>query len=137
MLLVAKFLFFNIEQQNVAKIYLGSISKTLCFWFLHISLQKNFPIDTHCKKITEILTPDGVSKIFDLSGNPLQCLGMLKLKSSLLCVNFVYVFTLLRVPKNNHVKGFLGSILTQTWVLGSFLTPADALKSLGVLIFGA
>ncbi len=38
--------------------------------------------------------------------------------------------TLLRVPKNNPVKGFLGSILTPTWVLGSFSTPEDALKSL-------
>ncbi len=32
--------------------------------------------------------------------------------------------TLLRVPKNNHVKGFL-------W---SFLTPASALKSLAALM---
>ncbi len=37
--------------------------------------------------------------------------------------------TLVRVPKNNHVKGFLGSILTPTRILGSILTPADALKS--------
>ena len=40
--------------------------------------------------------------------------------------------TLLRVPKNNPIKGFLGSILTPTWVLGSFPTSADALKSLDV-----
>ncbi len=45
--------------------------------------------------------------------------------------------TLVRVPKNNHVKGFLGSILTPTWVLGSFLTPADALKSLGLPTYRA
>ena len=38
------------------------------------------------------------------------------------------VLTLLRVPKNNHVNGFLGSILTPTLVLGSFLTPADVLR---------
>ncbi len=36
--------------------------------------------------------------------------------------------TLLRVPKNNQVKGFLRSILIPTWVLESFLTPAKALK---------
>ena len=44
-------------------------------------------------------------------------------------------FTLVRVPKNNHlkhVKGFLGSILTPKRVLGSYLTPADVLKSLGL-----
>ena len=40
--------------------------------------------------------------------------------------------TLLRVPKNNPVKGFLGSILTPAWVLGSFYTPADALESIDV-----
>ncbi len=39
--------------------------------------------------------------------------------------------TLLRVPENNSVKGFLGSILTPTWALGSFLIPADALIPLG------
>ena len=38
--------------------------------------------------------------------------------------------TLVRVPKNNHIKGFLGSILTPTWVLGSLLTPVDALKNM-------
>ncbi len=40
--------------------------------------------------------------------------------------------TLVRVPKNNYVKGFLASILTPTWVLGSFLTPAGSLKSVGL-----
>ena len=45
------------------------------------------------------------------------------------------LLTLVRVPKNNHVKGFLGSILTPTWVLGSFLTPADALKSVGLPMY--
>ena len=51
--------------------------------------------------------------------------------------SFPCTLTLVRVPKNNHVKGFLGSILTPTWILGSFLTPADALKSLGLPMFRA
>ncbi len=36
---------------------------------------------------------------------------------------------LLSVPKNNHVKGFLGSILTPTRVLGSF-PPASAAEGI-------
>ncbi len=47
------------------------------------------------------------------------------------------LFNLTKIPKNNHVKGFLGSILTPTWVLGSFLTPAGALIPLGVPMFRA
>ena len=41
-----------------------------------------------------------------------------------------YIFNLGKgsLLKNNHVKGFMGSILTPMWVLGSFLTTADALK---------
>ncbi len=42
------------------------------------------------------------------------------------CMMLSMVLTLLRVPKNNHVKGFLGSILTPTCALGSFMTPGDA-----------
>ena len=45
--------------------------------------------------------------------------------------------TLVRVTKNNHVKGFLGSILTLKRVLGSYLTHAYALKSLGLPMFRA
>ncbi len=51
-------------------------------------------------------------------------------------INFLIILTLVRVPKNNHVKGFLGLVLTPKRVLVSFLTPADALKSLG-LFFSA
>ncbi len=46
-------------------------------------------------------------------------------------------FTLVRVPKNNHIKGSLGSILTPKRVIGSLLTPADALKSLDLPMFRA
>ena len=38
--------------------------------------------------------------------------------------------TLLTGPKNTNVKQVLGSILTPTLVLESFLTPAHALKCL-------
>ncbi len=40
--------------------------------------------------------------------------------------------TLVRVPKINYIKGFLGSVLTPKRALGSFLTPADPLKSLSL-----
>ncbi len=68
---------FQLRTANLAKIFLGSIYKT---WFFIFLSSKNFPNGTHCTKITDILTPDGVSKISDLSGNPLQWIHCLFLK---------------------------------------------------------
>ncbi len=45
--------------------------------------------------------------------------------------------TLERVPKNKHIKRFLGSNLTPTWNQWSFLTPADSFKSLVLPMFRA
>ena len=55
-------------------------------------------------------------------------LGKLEMNGYALCI-LKLSLTLVKVPKNNHIKGILRSILTQTRVMGSFLTPADAFTS--------